>query len=277
MLPILALSVLLEAPVRAEEWTKKYNVSGAPEVRVETNDGNVRIDTWDAKEIEARVETLGWRISENEVRVIERQAGDRVELEVRVPRRWYWSRGGERHWVKIELKIPRQANLSVRTGDGNVALQPLTGNVAIGTGDGDITLSGVKGEVRLATQDGRIEATSVDGRVQASSGDGNIRIEGRFELLDLHTGDGNIEAHALAGSRLAASWAVRTGDGNIVLRLPQDIQAELDLHTRDGRISLDFPVAVYGTLSQHTIRGKINGGGAMLTITTGDGSIRLER
>ena len=50
---------MLALPAQADEWTKKYTVVGQPEVRVETNDGNVRVDTWDLREIEARVEAVG--------------------------------------------------------------------------------------------------------------------------------------------------------------------------------------------------------------------------
>src|SRR3989454_12287243 len=70
-------------PARADEWHKKYTVAGKPEVRVETNDGEVRVDAWDRNEIEAHVETVGWRIADNAVRVAEKQTGDRVELDVR--------------------------------------------------------------------------------------------------------------------------------------------------------------------------------------------------
>lgn len=247
------------SPARADEWTRKYTLTGKPEVRVETDDGNVRVETWDRPEIEARVETVGWRIADHEVRVAARQTGDRLELEVHEPRHWNWSWGGTRHSIKIELKIPREATLQVDTHDGN------------------IELSGVKGEMRLSTGDGKIDATALDGRLIASTGDGHMRVEGRFDLLDLKTGDGHIEARALTGSKLLAGWNIRTGDGNVLLRLPTDLKADLDAHTGDGRITLDFPVTVSGSLNRSTIRGKINGGGPLLTVRTGDGSIRLER
>jgi hypothetical protein len=51
----------------------------------------------------------------------------------------------------------------------------------------------------------------------------------------------------------------------------------VDLKTGDGHISLDLPVTVEGQLAHNSIRGKLNGGGNLLSIHTGDGSIRLER
>src|SRR5271166_2439337 len=71
----------------ADEWSKRYTVSGKAELRVDTNDGSVNVRTWDRNEIEARVTTAGYRIGPSDVQVIDRQAGNRVEIEVRQPHR----------------------------------------------------------------------------------------------------------------------------------------------------------------------------------------------
>src|SRR5437879_12448450 len=141
-------------PARADEWPKKYAVAGKPEVRVETNDGEVRVDAWDRNESEAHVETVGWRIADSAVRVAEKQTGDRVELDVRIPRHWGWSLGGSRS-LKIGLKIPRAATLAVRTADGH------------------ITLTGLKGEMHCSPGDGHIYPAGITGRFGDSTGDGH--------------------------------------------------------------------------------------------------------
>ncbi len=63
----------------------------------------------------------------------------------------------------------------------------------------------------------------------------------------------------------------------MTLQLPETFAADVELHTGDGHISLDLPVSVEGELGHNNIHGKLNGGGKMLTIHTGDGSIRLEK
>ena len=40
---------------------------------------------------------------------------------------------------------------------------------------------------------------------------------------------------------------------------------------------LDLPVTVNGSIERSSIRGKLNGGGPLLEITTGDGSIRVSK
>ncbi len=251
-------SLLLLATVvgRADEWTRTFQVTGKPDLRVTTGDGSVRISSWERNQIEAHVITSGWRIADNEVRVTPHQDGNRVELDVRLPR-LHWNAGHRS--VRIEISAPREMNPEVRTEDGNIEVE------------------GVRGEAYLHSGDGHIEAHGLDGTLRAESGDGRIRIQGRFDDLRLHTGDGSIYAEVGAGSKIASSWNIHTGDGNVTLRLPDDFAADLDAHTGDGHISLDLPVTVLGSLSRSTVRGKMNGGGGELTIRTGDGSIHLEK
>lgn len=250
------LLFLAALPALAGEWTKTFAVIGKPELRVDVNDGGVRVRAGDGKRIEARVLTTGWKIGPDEVRVTDRQFGDRVEIEVRVPQR-SWNFGARS--VRVELLVPREINSSIRTGDGSISAE------------------GLKGETSLSSGDGRIDGDSLDGALEARTGDGTIRVRGRFDRLHLRTGDGGIEAEVQPGSKMAAGWRVHTGDGGMRLRLPDGFAADLYAHTGDGRVTMDLPVTVTGTQRESTVRGKMNGGGETLTVETGDGAIRLER
>jgi DUF4097 and DUF4098 domain-containing protein YvlB len=155
---------------------------------------------------------------------------------------------------------------------------PRQGRVNLRTGDGNIELSNFKGDMDLETGDGHQEIDGADGNLRARSGDGHIRVAGRFDALQVGTGDGRVEARALAGSTMASSWDLHTGDGSVTLQLPENFAADVDLHTNDGHITVDLPVAVEGRLDESkSIHGKINGGGNLLSVHTGDGSIRIEK
>ena len=272
-LVLLGLGIAL--PARADDWSKKYSVTGRPDLHFNVNDGKVDITSSDSKEIEARVWTSGWRIPQ-EVKITESQSGDRVTIDVHVPN-MHFSFGVNHRSVNVELRVPRDIDLDVHSGDGSITSQPLSGHIRLDSGDGNIEAHGLKGDLKLHTGDGHIEGSQFEGTLMADTGDGRINIRGRFDALDIRTGDGNIEAAAEAGSQITGTWSLKTGDGNIVLRVPETFHADLDAHTGDGHISLDFPVTVSGSLSNSTIRGKLAGGGPSLMLRTGDGSIRLER
>jgi len=279
--------------VRAEDWTKSYSISGRANVRVETNDGAVQVYTGESKQVEFRVLYEGYEINKT-LRVDSRQDGDSVQITARVSGHWGFSWNKSRR-MKIEVRMPKDADLNIdtgdgsvdtqsisgrvkiHTGDGSVRAQAVSGDVDIDTGDGSITLEGAKGEIHLHTGDGHVEARDLDGRVSASSGDGHITISGRLDALDIKTGDGSINARLQPGSKLASSWSIRTGDGSVDVVLPPDLQANIDASTNDGHISLGIPLTVEGTFKNSEIHGKMNGGGQSLTVHTGDGSIRLSK
>lgn len=251
---------LFAGAAAAEDWNKTFAVSAKPDLHVETNDGHIAVSSWDRKEISVRVTTEGWRIAPGEVQVVEQQSGNRVSIEVKVPR-MHISWGLNHRTLRVDISMPREATLDLHSGDGH------------------INVTNVRGDMRLVSGDGHITGDGLEGSVRAHSGDGRITLNGRFDLLDIDTGDGSIEASARPGSVISAGngWRVHTGDGHVTLRLPSDFKAQLDAHTGDGSIHVEFPITVTGSIRKSEMRGSLNGGGAPLTIRTGDGSIRVER
>jgi DUF4097 and DUF4098 domain-containing protein YvlB len=257
---VLGFCLALAPAARAEPWSKTYTLTGKPDLRVETSDANIRVDTWDQNTIEAQVSAEGWKIGEGGVKVLEHQTGDAVELEVRLPRNVCIVCVHTRsHRVDVDIHMPREGRVNLHTGDGS------------------IRLAGFKGTMEVQSGDGNQDINSVDGSLKARTGDGQLKAAGRFDSLELSSGDGRIEAQALTGSTVGSSWDLRTGDGAVTLQLPESFAADLDLHTGDGHITLDIPVSVEGRLGPNNIHGKLKGGGNLLTIHTGDGSIRLEK
>jgi DUF4097 and DUF4098 domain-containing protein YvlB len=252
----LCLGVAL--PARADEWSKNFSLTGKPDLRVETSDANIRVNTWDQNTIEAKVITTRYKIGEGGIRVEAHQNGDSVEIEVRYPHHGLTVDFGN-HRVDIDIHMPREGKVNLRTGDGK------------------IEIAGLKGEMELRSGDGSEILDAVDGKLRATTGDGHIRANGRFDELELKTGDGHVEVRAAAGSSLAAGWRLETGDGNVTLEVPGSLAADVDLHTSDGHIDLDFPLTTEGKIRENEVRGKINGGGNLVTIRTGDGSIHLRK
>jgi len=263
-------------------------------VRVETNDGSVRVSASDSKQVEFRVEYQGYELGRS-IHVDAHQNGDSVEIEARVTGHWGISWGHNSRRLHIEVRMPREADLQVHsgdgsveaasingtvkvyTGDGSVKANSLSGNLDLHTNDGSITVDNLKGDIRLHTGDGSIEARDLDGSVDADSGDGHIRIAGRFDALNVKTGDGSVDTRVQSGSKMKTSWTIRTGDGSVDLVLPSDFQTDINASTGDGHISLGIPVTVEGSFSNSQIHGKMNGVGQALTIHTGDGSLRLSK
>ncbi len=256
-LAILAVALAGVGSARAEQWSKTYNISGTPDLRVETTDANIHVDTWDQKTIEATVVSSHYKIGPGGLRVEEHQAGDAVEIDVRFPHEFHMVNFS--HRVDINIRMPRQ------------------GRVGLHTGDGKIELADFNGEMDLNSGDGAEEIHHVEGRLHAQTGDGHINADGRFDALNLKSGDGHLDIRAAAGSTLAEEWMLHTGDGSVSLELPENLAADLYLHTGDGHIDVDLPMTTEGRINGNELRGKLNGGGKLITVHTGDGSINLRK
>jgi Toastrack DUF4097 len=250
-LPFLTLSAF------AEEWSKSYTVSAKPSLRVDTNDAAVEISRGSGNTISARVTTSNYPIGNNGLRITEHQDGDKVELSVHIPNQSGFHIGWQNRRVRIEVQVPAETALDLHSGDGHISVDGTTGSARIDTGDGAIEVHNISGSLRARTSDGHITA------------------DGVFNEIYLHSGDGHVDLTAHQGSKMDRAWLIHTGDGRVSVTLPADFAAELYAHTGDGHITMDFPVTVSGSMDRGRMRGKLNGGGELLEISTGDGSIHV--
>lgn len=137
--------------------------------------------------------------------------------------------------VDVELMVPPDARLRVETGGGNV------------------------------------EVDGVVGEIEAHTGAGNIEVEDGAGPVNLDTGAGEVAYNGDPEGRCVFS----TGAGNVTLRLPAALEAEVELHTGIGNIELDgFDVA--GEVSNTEVDGVIGSGeDATIEARTGAGNVDL--
>jgi DUF4097 and DUF4098 domain-containing protein YvlB len=259
---LLFAALAFTAFAHADDWSKTYELTGKPELRVDAWDAHVRIEPWDQNKIEAHVTTRGWQIGGSGIEIVDHQQGNAVDIELH-SRSHHISYGvsfgiGSRR-IDLEIHMPRSAKVDIHTSDGSIDARGLGGDLKFSSGDGRLTLSDLDGVLRAHTRDGSVHAS------------------GRFDLVELRTGDGHVELEARPSSQLRENWEVRTSDGSVRLTLPANLAANLNLHTGDGRITTDFPITVQGSYDKSDLRGTINGGGKELTVHTGDGSITLQK
>jgi len=258
---------------RADDWSKTYAISGHANLTLTTDDGEVNVSGADQKQIVAKVTTWGWKIGPNDVNIEESQVGDNVTITVKTP---HWIFGWGHKGIRIDLVVPRDLDANIRTADGNVSVEGAGGNLRVETADGNVTTQSLRGNIQVHTGDGNITGQGFDGSLEAQSGDGNMTVQGRFDTVHVKSGDGNVEVDAANGSKVAARWEILSGDGRVEIRLPANLQADLNATTGDGEITLGIPVQVVGTISRSSVHGKLNGGGEEIAVRSGDGSIHVE-
>ncbi len=252
---ILLFVVLLCSLAYGDEWKREYKVGAKPELRVDTNDARIEVRRG-GPTIQVRIWTEGYKIGPGDVHVYERQEGDLVSLDVRTPRGPSFSFHNRR--VEINITAPENTKIDLHSSDGS------------------LTVSGISAPAFLSSGDGRIDVSDYSGPLKAKTSDGGMRISGRFDDLNLSTGDGHVECEVQPGSRMNNRWVIRTGDGSLNLRLPDNFAANLDARMGDGHIRVNKPVTMNTSNDDgHHVRGTLNGGGNVLDIQTGDGAVEI--
>jgi hypothetical protein len=289
-IPALALSVAcniqMDAQAFVEREEKRFPAGPAPDVTLTTFDGSIQVRPWDRPEVFVEIEKRG---SDKEavggIQVVAEAKDDHISVDVRKP-------ATEREFIgigihhstsaKLIVSVPRGARLALTTSDGSISVERIDGRLELRTDDGSVRVSESAGGVIVVTRDGSITLERVAGRIDARSGDGSIRVNGAPTSLALETRDGSVTVRAERGTAMADNWSVRTGDGTVVMELPEDFAAELDAETLDGSVRSDLAVAgapgsgdSRDDDDRRRLRGTIGAGGKVLTLRTNDGSIRL--
>jgi hypothetical protein len=141
----------------------------------------------------------------------------------------------------------------------------------------DMKIQTVRGDLSLEDVNGWTEATLTEGSIGAKS------ISGYFSgLTDL----GDIDAD-LSGKRWEGyEFAGVTRRGSVLLRLPADFSAALQLETRDGKLSINYPeqlvdgesVPLVAVAKKRgcSLNATVGDGGAPVKLLTMIGDVRME-
>ncbi len=268
--------------------TRKFTVSGVPDVQLDTFDGAIEIHSWDRNEVEIEIERRAMDQSlVDEMKVVAEQKGDTITLKITGPRR-----SGDHgiqigvHFsptARVRVALPRQSQVTASSGDGAITIEQVTGKITLTTTDGSVRASRVTGELFVRSGDGAIRMDRVEGAFDLETEDGSINLDAKPTALRARTADGSIRLQVASDAAMSADWDVQTGDGSVVLTLPSGFNAELDAESRDGSVRANHPSVKDERREgedrderRRSLKATIGSGGKTLKVRTGDGSIRIE-
>ena len=193
--------------------------------------------------------------------------------------------------ISYEIVVPADTEVVADTGSGSITIRDIAASVDADTGSGSITLRNIGGAVRADTGSGSIRADGVAGAFDADTGSGSVYLmQTAPGDVSVSTGSGSSELlgvvgalHADSGSgrivvegRQEGRWKLDTGSGSVRIDLPDDAAFDLDAESNSGGITIDHPLTMTGSMSKKHVKGQVRGGGPLLHIDTGSGSIKVE-
>ncbi|WP_286269282.1 DUF4097 family beta strand repeat-containing protein [Thalassotalea hakodatensis] len=241
-LSLLMLSSATLADVK-DEIKQTFNVnSSAAEFRLNNVNGDVDI--------------IGWKkdiISVTAIITAEDQEGrNRIEVDMQEN-----SRG-----VSVETRY-KKTNWN-NNSSGSVDYEV---NVPVGTRlsdielvNGSLTIKNVSGAMKLQTVNGGIDATGLANNSEISSVNGSVDvsyIDGIEQLDDI---------------------SIETVNGRVVLSLPANINADVEVETMHGNIKNDFGLSAKKNMfTGRSLEGMIGSGDVQVDIETVNGSVKIKK
>jgi len=123
------------------------------------------------------------------------------------------------------------------------------------------------------TVNGSVDGETLQGNAEAHSVNGSIRLV-TTGLANATTVNGSI--NVTVGR---ADWPdgadFKTVNGEITLKLPQVVNAELRASTVSGSIKSELPIAMTGQFEGRRLQGTLGSGGRQIALSTVNGSITL--
>jgi putative adhesin len=149
---------------------------------------------------------------------------------------------------------------------------PPRSRVDVSTYSGEITVRGRFGATVARTQSGDIAVSEVSGPVQATTRNGDIDVETRSGPVTAETVSGDVTAviHTLGA---AGDISLKTRSGDVEVKLPEVLNAEVSATTVNGRVETEYPVTMTGRINSRSLQATIGRGGRKIGLETVNGSI----
>ncbi len=274
--------LLLPLPLAAQQRIdRRLAVSSTASIRINDLVGMVRLVGWDRDSLVVTGELpsragqlyfggtrdaakLGLEGTDTSTAVIS------ATLEVRVPRKARVSVRGATVSLDVE---GLEGDLDFITTAGRLHLEGAPRNVTAETLDGNVEVAGPVSSLRVRTAGGTVVLRGVRGDLTATTVSGAILIGGaHIARARLETVSGEIAWKG--GIERGGTLDAQTHSGNIELRLPPTLGADLELAAPAGNIASEFKLAGKPGPGG-VLRTTIGDGGAAITARTFRGRISL--
>jgi hypothetical protein len=255
---LMVLSTLLcvmAVAASAQDFRKSYEVGQGGTINVRNVSGDVVVTGYEGE----TVLVLGFKEGRDRDRVwVEDNSGaNNVDVRARYPEHCDCNAS-----IRFEVKVPR----------GNYKFD------AISSVSGDVEVTGVSGDLRAKSVSGDVTVKGVTGAVNATSVSGNVRVGENNGAVSGKSTSGNVEVEImqLAG---AGDMEFASVSGNVRVKLPANLDADVRMSTLSGGLKTDFPLNIEeperGPGRRAT--GRIGSGSRNLKLTTTSGSVSLLR
>ncbi|GHE44173.1 hypothetical protein GCM10017673_52830 [Streptosporangium violaceochromogenes] len=185
-----------------------------------------------------------------------------------------WLRPGRRE-TTLTLTVPKECEISAGVVTASAVVSGFERRTSVRSVSGEIVLDGVSGEVHADTVSGSVESRDLVGDLFFKSLSGELTVaRGTPRRLRATTVSGSITADLEL--RPTGHVTLNSVAGEIVLRLPRTVEADVTIRSNSGRLDSAFTELNHtGQPGVRTLAGRLGGGMASLSATTVSADVTL--
>ena len=193
---------------------------------------------------------------------------DALELEVEIPRKW-----NRRGCANVEVRLPRTMQVELTAVNGRIEIVGVRGRIRARSSNGSACIADIVGDIAIATSNAKVCCTGTRGKLVARSSNGKIEIDEHRGSVDASTSNGLIHASLEEVGKQGVQLA--TSNGRIILDLPEEVDADVDIRVDNGIIRNDRSLRRATRETNGRLSGQLGSGGALIKLRTSNGSIAL--
>ena len=261
---------------RAErEETVHVDAPAGGSIRIHNPNGRTKVSGEDRQDVQVVAYKTARAESEeaaaellDDIRVVFTETPEGLGLEVETPRKWN-RRGG----ANLCVSVPRETMLAVAAANGRIHVEGIRGPVKARSTNGAARICDVVGDVMVATTNAKVSCACIRGKLMARSSNGKIEIDEHSGSIDASTSNGLIRACLEGVGKEGVQLA--TSNGRIVLDLPEEVDAEVDIRVDNGMIRNDRALEKTVRETGGRVLGRLGLGGPIIKLRTSNGSISV--
>lgn len=183
----------------------------------------------------------------------------------------------QRHAATVTVSVPRKCRAQVGVVSATAVMSGISARASVKSVSGGITLDGVTGDVDANTVSGPVEAQGINGKLNFNTVSGDLTLaDGWMERLDVNGVSGDVTADLdldpLGGMQ------VTTVSGEVMLRLPAEADARVNLHSVSGDVRSEFAELRRSSApASRSVSGSLGAGSGQVSVTTMSGRVMLLR
>jgi lia operon protein LiaG len=235
------ICLLLTLTASAQDFQKNYRIGAGGAVNIRNVSGDVTVTGYSGDTITVTAYKEG--PDRDQVTIEDSSGGNNVDVRARYPENCNCNVS-----VRFDVKVP--SGISYRYD-------------SITSVSGDVNISNVKGDLHVKSVSGDVSVKGSAGAVNAASVSGDVEVD----IQSLEGGDG------------ASNMEFNSVSGDVDVKLPGNLDANVRMSTLSGELKTDFPLQIEEKERGpgRSANGRLGNGSRSLKLSTVSGDINLSR